>query len=412
MTILSLIASLKKGFFLEYEIGIQQLLIENTLNLAKEGPALLLNCFKLFRELCVLISRLNRNLTYPAHDQVLIAHWLDTIFGLTFSLLSSSFYSNEALSTTSYLFDFWNKISYSFQYSPGLAKSKEYIVILYKKYIEFYAKAAKENEDIYSAHEMTVLFKEPLASLSRISLEECGQWISLSLQQIFTTLTNEFEISTASGLLLYAGGELLKFNPRANSVNYQEPQDMQGIFQSEEQKFYSICGETASCFIQIIGNWKNLQNSSFLLMAYTSYLDKMVKTFCKNSVKTGDSLAVFAKIVIKLGWEDENKVLEYIINWILTNMILHYNIPNLFAKLTKVIKSIVENTNAHGDEKMLICGNLILKDEILNELFNLHFNRAACFLGNSNVGILCKNLYYSLAKLLFLVFFIKKNNGF
>ena len=68
--------------------------------------------------------------------------------------------------------------------------------------------------------------------------------------------------------------------------------------------------------------------------------------------QSGNALAVFSKIVIRLQWDDENRVLDYIINWLLNNMVLHSDMSILFQKLTKVIKNVVDYTVAQGSEKV------------------------------------------------------------
>lgn len=73
-----------------------------------------------------------------------------------------------------------------------------------------------------------------------------------------------------------------------------------------------------------------------------------------RKVQTGNSLAVFSKIIIQLRWEDENKILDYIISWVLENMVQQAKNTRLFNKLTKVLKNIVDFSKAEGNEKVTI----------------------------------------------------------
>ncbi len=168
LSVLALVASLKKGFFLAAEDLVHANLIVRTLGFMNTGKEMILGEPKILRELCILVSRLNRNVSYQSKDQTTVTLWTESVFALTISVLAAPAPTNELLSTASYLMDFWARLSYSRNYIRALMGARKYFLQVYREYVCLYGRAVETNEDVTTANEMTVLFREPLSTLGRV----------------------------------------------------------------------------------------------------------------------------------------------------------------------------------------------------------------------------------------------------
>ena len=376
LSILGLLSSLNKDFFADSATVVYNLIIEGSIEIIKRICVSIKVAPEPFREVCVLISRVNRNIEYSEHN---IYNWLSAVFGLTAFVLNSSFTDNETLTSLGYLLDFWSTISRKACSYLGL---KERLVSIYKGYIEFYERAVLTNEDLRTAHEMLVIYKEPLKNLGRVCLLEVEKWLCGKLNEIQANPTEE-KLWTLP-LLIYAGSELFKSNAEENSLGSESIKELNTL---EYAEAYS---NTAATILQVIESTKALKSPITLIQSFVSYSNKLIRRFCKET-------ATLNKVATKLLLPNSNIILDYTIKLLVEVMESYTGIPELLNKTTRAIRKIIECTSYEGGK--YLCGCLVLTSSTIDSLFSFHLNGLDIVLSSP----LLKNLYYSLARLLFLV---------
>eukprot|EP00826_Nyctotherus_ovalis_P007092 TRINITY_DN11748_c0_g1_i4.p1 TRINITY_DN11748_c0_g1~~TRINITY_DN11748_c0_g1_i4.p1 ORF type:complete len:417 (-),score=64.50 TRINITY_DN11748_c0_g1_i4:678-1928(-) len=349
----------------------------------------------LFREVCVLVSRINRNLAYKEHDQALVTKWVESVYDLSCFVLGNGSVDNETLASLSYLLDFWSTISCKAHSCLGLKEVDRKISAIYTSYIQFYAQAMQGNEDLRSGHEMLVVYKEPLSSLARISLPEVENWLCLAVGKIHASPSEESLWTLI--LLVYAAKELFKCNPKGGLQSYLRADSMEDLCTLEYTQYINACSNTAVVILATFQATKALSYPIPLIYSFISYSTKLIDKFCK-----GTQTVIFDKIAQKLSLKCSNEVLDCTVKTLVDIMVAHSNVPQLFDKAARGIRSVVDKTVYRENKYM--CGDLLLAEGTVDSLLQLHYDCSGAVF--KAISVLPKSLYYAVAKLFFIVLFV------
>lgn len=78
------------------------------------------------------------------------------------------------------------------------------------------------------------------------------------------------------GLLIYAAGEIFLTAP-LKECKIEGQIDMEDRYLSEEEKYFSTCGQVTAATIYAMQSWKFVKEFPFITLAFASFLAKLVK---------------------------------------------------------------------------------------------------------------------------------------